>query len=111
MVSPLSHNSKNETKRYEGAFEPKSSRKMTYPDDFIRRVKECFPNLQMLHQRLEEGNCNIGVLLYSDTPVITIEEILNATSLEKLQEKAGEIKRKDDLYAEWLKLCKEQSIH
>ncbi len=111
MVTPISQNPECENQRYKDAFSPKSSRKMTYPDDFIRKVEKCFPNLQMLHERLEEGNCDIGMLLYSNIPEITANEILNATSLEKLKEKAREILEKEETYEEWLKLCKQQSIH
>lgn len=93
------------------AFEPKCSWKMDYPEKFIRNVRECFSNDQVLFERINEGDCHIGLLLFNGIHEITDKEILMANSLQELKERATKIAKQKKTYMEWLELCREQNIH
>lgn len=82
---------------------------MFYPKDFKARVKKAYPNWEELHQRLESGDVFVGRYLDdSSSTSLSLDTILNATSLEELQEKARLAQEKVELYREWSKLYKEQ---
>ena len=90
---------------------------MFYPEDFKNRVKKAFPTWEKMHQKLDEGDPAVGLYL-ADAPsenmkfnsygAIPVEEILKATSLEELQNKARAIVERGKLYSEWRKLSEEQ---
>ena len=78
---------------------------MFYPEDFKKRVKEIYPERKDLHRMLEYGLLIVGQILDDAAPKgMNFEEVLNATSLEELQESARLQKAKYDLYLEWCEL-------
>lgn len=74
---------------------------MVYSEDFKKRVKELYPNYTSLHEALDEGSKMVGMLLGTPFKHMPISKILEATSLEELQEEARILQKKVDLYHEW----------
>ena len=73
-----------------------------YTQDLINEVKELYPNFKRMHELAESGSVFLGRYLDDSAQgCISIDDILQATDLEKLKEKAKELKRKKDLYAKW----------
>ena len=81
---------------------------MFYPEDFKKRVKETFPEIEKLHRNLDKGSLEVGLYLRSRTVSISNDTILAATSLEELQKMAKVAKTRSNLYDEWCKLYNEQ---
>ena len=78
---------------------------MEFPKEFINKCKEIYPDWKELHQKLEEGN--VFALRYLDDSRynnITADDILNAKTLDELQEKAELIKVKEQIYSKSLAL-------
>lgn len=75
-----------------------------YSQDLINEIKEVYPDFPELHERAEKGSIWVGRILQDSIPNgITPEEIMAATDLEELKNKARIIKRKEKLYRKWLK--------
>ena len=73
-----------------------------YTQDLIDEVKELYPNSNKMHHLAETGNVLIGRYLDdSSYGSVSLDEILNATNLNELKDKARILKRKRDLYAKW----------
>lgn len=81
---------------------------MFYPEEFKARVKKAYPKWKDLHQRLDNGDTYVGNYLKDSTKVVSLDTILNATSLKKLQDTARDAQEKVKLYCEWKKLYDEQ---
>ena len=75
-----------------------------YPKHFIDKAKRLYPNWQKLHELLDNGSPFIHGLLYEARPdgTISFARVLNAESLEELQEYARTEIEKEELYLEWL---------
>ena len=75
---------------------------MAYSNDLIREVKELYPDSSKMHELAESGSAWLGRYLDDSSPTgIPIDEVLLATSLEDLQRKARQAKRKVNLYKKW----------
>ena len=75
---------------------------MAYTEELIREVKELYPNSAEMHKLAESGNAFLGRYLDdSSDSGIGLNEILLATSLDELQKKARQMKRKVELYKKW----------
>ena len=73
-----------------------------YSPELIREVKELYPNSPEMHQLADSGNAFLGRYLDDSSPSgVPINEVLLATSLDELQKKARNMKRKVDLYKKW----------
>jgi hypothetical protein len=73
-----------------------------YSPELIREVKELYPNSPEMHQLAENGGAFLGRYLDdSSCNSISLNEILLATSLDELQKKARQMKRKVELYKKW----------
>lgn len=73
-----------------------------YSSELIKEVKELYPNSPEMHQLAENGGAFLGRYLDdSSTNSISLNEVLLATSLDELQKKARNMKRKVDLYKKW----------
>jgi len=73
-----------------------------YSDKLIKEVKEVYPDSKKMHILAESGNVFLGRYLDdSSQNGISIDEILLATSLNELQEKARMYKRRINLYKMW----------
>lgn len=84
---------------------------MFYSEDFKKRVKNQFPDWRLMNQALDNNDVAVGRYLSifaGDT--FNLDEILKATSLEKLQEDAKSMKEATALYKEWCGLFNEQNI-
>ena len=65
-------------------------------------VKEVYPDYPKMHELANEGSVWLGRYLDdSSQGSVAIDDILKATSLEELKDKALLIKRKRELYALW----------
>ena len=75
---------------------------MAYSKKLIDEVKAVYPDYPKMHELAEEGNVWLGRYL-DDSAMgsVPLDEILLATSLEELQDKARLIKRKIKLYQMW----------
>lgn len=71
---------------------------MFYPQDFKNRVKKAYPELMLLHQKLDEGdafvyrylqsiNC-LPCVLYLHPGALSITTVLEGTSLEELKKRS-----------------------
>ncbi len=70
-----------------------------FRQEFIDEAKALYPGWRGLHDAIASGSGIIGRYLDDSTPDgIGYEEILAASSLSELKEKAMVIKRKNDLY-------------
>ena len=73
-----------------------------YSPELIREVKELYPNSPEMHQLADSGNAFLGRYLDDSSPSgVPINEVLLATSLDELQKKARNMKRKVELYKKW----------
>jgi hypothetical protein len=74
-----------------------------YPKAFIEKAKRVYPEWNSLHNLLDSGSQFVGRMLYEAQPSgqIAIVRVLNAESLEELQEYARNEVAKAELYAEW----------
>ena len=77
---------------------------MFYPEEFKKRVKEVYPDCEELHRKLDFGDDFIGIYLYNGSKSNSEDVFLNASSLNKMQEKMN-------LYNEWLKLERERHTY
>ncbi len=85
---------------------------MFYPENFKKRVKEVYPDWEELHQALERGDRSVGSCLdSSELTGISLNAILEATSLEELQKQARAQQEQIELYGEWVRLFKKQSAY
>ena len=76
-----------------------------YSKEFIEECKRVYPNWKELHKALEEGKVIVGRMLDdSRYDKITNDEILTASSLKELQDKANKIKDKNNLYSWWFSI-------
>lgn len=74
---------------------------MKYSKDFIEKCMNLYPGYDALQIALNNGSVYAGRFLDDGVTEIKYTEILNAVSLEKLQEKARNIEAKRNLYREW----------
>lgn len=75
---------------------------MAYSQKLIDEVKELYPDYPVMHQHAEEGSVWLGRYLDdSSQGSVALDDILTATSLEALQDKARLIKKRRELYAKW----------
>lgn len=74
---------------------------MIYSEDFVKRVKNVFPHWESLHEKLDTDSVWVGRYLDDSRHSISTNDILNAKSLEELQERALREKTISDLCAEW----------
>ncbi len=85
---------------------------MFYPEDFKNRVKKVYPNWDELHRLLDSGDVVVGVYLDNTSPTaLSLNTILTATSLKKLQEQAKIAQEKVALYHDWCTLYNKQNPH
>jgi hypothetical protein len=78
---------------------------MAYSEELIKEVKELYPDSKEMHELAENGDAFLGRYLNDSCDSgIGLNEILLATSLDELQEKARLMMRKVELYKKW---CKE----
>lgn len=77
---------------------------MEYPKNFVEKAKRLYHNWQKLHELLDKGSPFVHSLLYKARPngTISFARVLNAESLEELQEYARTEIEKEELYLEWL---------
>jgi hypothetical protein len=77
---------------------------MQYPKEFVEKAKQLYPNWTKLHELLDNGSPFVHRLLYDSQPNgnISIARVLNAESLEELQEYAKMELEKAELYSQWL---------
>lgn len=82
---------------------------MKYPQNFIDKAKRVYPNWQRLHELLDKGSEFVGRLLADSRPDggISIAQVLNAETLEELQDFARNEQAKSELYSEWFVLYRE----
>lgn len=79
-----------------------------YSKEFKKKCKEIYPDLENLHRLLDEDAYIVGRYLDDGSySYVSNDEILEATSLEELKEKAWHNKAKLDLYNEWCDIVKE----
>lgn len=73
-----------------------------YTPELIAEVKELFPNSPEMHKLADSGNAFLGRYLDdSQQGGISVETILLSTSLDELQKKARNLKRRKQLYGKW----------
>jgi len=78
---------------------------INYPKEFIEKCGKTFPVWKELHLALKNGNEFAGRYLDdSSSETLSIKEILEASSLAKLKEKALLMQDKVNLYKEWYKI-------
>ena len=78
---------------------------MNYPEDFKKEVKEVYPDFPEIHKLLDNGGDFLGRYLDDSSGTsISIKDILDATNLEDLQERARKMQRKVKLYIKWCQL-------
>lgn len=78
---------------------------MNYPEDFVKRVKKAYPDWKRLHKALDSGSCMVGKYLSDNTcDSISLEKILKAKDLKKLQNVAELALERNMLYTEWCTL-------
>lgn len=84
---------------------------MEYPADFVAECQRLYPGWKDLRKRLAEGASIVGRYLDDNrTNAIDYDDVLAATSLEELQEKARELQAKAALYVWWYKLYDQQVL-
>ena len=70
-----------------------------FKQEFIDEAKALYPTWKALHEALENGRDIVGWYLNDNIPQgVSYAEILSASSLAELKEKAMVLKRKNDLY-------------
>jgi len=73
-----------------------------YTPELIREVKELYPNSPEIHKLADSGNAFLGRYLDDSSPTgVPINDVLLATSLDELQKKARDMKRRVELYKKW----------
>jgi len=83
---------------------------MEYPEDFIKEVKEVYPDSPDMHRLADEGQYFLGRYLDdSSGGGIPLDTVLTALTLEELQVKARTEKRKINLYRRWSEIARAQS--
>ena len=82
---------------------------MEYPKHFVDKAKRLYPNWQKLHELLDKGSPFVHSLLYEARPDgnVSLARVLNAETLEELQEYARTQIEKEELYLEWLNIREE----
>jgi hypothetical protein len=79
--------------------------RMQYPDDFVKRCKETYPDFYDLHEALDDGLVFAGRYLDdSRYGGVSNKDILRAESLEQVQELARQCEMRNQLYKEWFDL-------
>ena len=86
---------------------------MEYPKHFVDKAKRLYPNWEKLHDLLDSGSPFVHSLLYEARPdhTVSFARVLNAESLEELQEYVKTEIEKEELYLEWLTIregCRRQ---
>lgn len=84
------------------------SRFIKYSQELIEAVKEVYPDLTYLHIIASEGDPILGRYLDDNQTPVTNKAILEAKSLEEVQELARQSQRKEKVYRMW---AKEYSRH
>ncbi len=75
---------------------------MGYTKKLIDDVKTLYPDYPVMHELADNGDVWLGRYLDdSSQGSVALDDILKATSLEELQEKARLIKKRKELYARW----------
>ncbi len=75
---------------------------MAYSQDLIDEVKELYPNSKEMHKHANNGSVWLGRYLDDSAPRgLSAREVLMATDLHELQEKARVIERKRKIYKKW----------
>lgn len=74
----------------------------SYTQEFIAEVKKLYPGDETIAKLAEDGNPFLGRYLDDSSAMgIGVDEILTATSLEAIQEKARKMKRRREIYGEY----------
>ena len=76
---------------------------MTYSKEFIREVKELYPDYPTIHKLVDTGDKFLGNYLNGSYGGVPIDFVLTALTLEEVQNYARIEKRKKNLYEKWLK--------
>ena len=76
---------------------------LQYPQEFVAKAKRLYPNWQKLHELLDKGSPFVHGLLLEARPEynVSFTRVLNAESLEDLQEYVRTEIEKEELYLEW----------
>ena len=75
---------------------------MAYSPQLIADVKELYPDSTEMHKLADSGNAFLGRYLDDSSPSgMPIDTVLLATSLDDLQRKARDMKRRVELYKRW----------
>ena len=76
---------------------------LQYPKSFVDKAKRLYPNWKKLHELLDNGSPFVHGLLLEARPEhnVTFARVLNAESLEELQEYVRTEIEKEELYLEW----------
>lgn len=79
---------------------------MPYPDWFIKEVRDIFPNSDGIEQCIKNDSDLLGRYLDDARMGIGIsqKDVLQAKTLEELQEKVRLHKKKEELYKKWLSI-------
>lgn len=72
-----------------------------YKKEYVDKCKKIYPNDIKLHKALDENSITAGHYLSGGNRIISVEEILEANTLEELQDVARDIQTKAKLYEEW----------
>jgi len=73
-----------------------------YSKELIKKVKDCYPNDNRIHELADSGNAFLGRFLDDNCDSgIPINTVLNATTLKELKDVALLEKRKIDCYRLW----------
>lgn len=83
---------------------------MNYSKRFKKRVKRAFGDDSSIQQSLEKDDLLIGHLLQQNMQIsFSIDDILNANSLEELQSLAKKENEKKLVFEEWKKIYQKNS--
>lgn len=75
---------------------------MAYSSQLIADIKELYPDSEAMHKLADSGNAFLGRYLDDSSPTgMPINDVLLATSLDELQNKARDMKRRVELYKRW----------
>lgn len=76
---------------------------MQYPKEFVDKAKRLYPNWTKLHELLDNGSPFVHRLLLEARPdhSVSFARVLNAESIEELQEYVRTEIEKEELYLEW----------
>lgn len=78
---------------------------LIYPEDFIKKVKDFYPNNVALHELLEKGDPHVGSLLEEDGNILfqakDIVEMFSDGRENKILEMAKKVMVQKELYLEW----------